>query len=242
MKKISEFQDQKFSSFNYFLGGIAHEMNNPLTGILVFSQMILRSIPQDNPLYQDAVEVEKAALRCRELTHELLEFSEIAGKNFSKKNKKTSVDVNAIAKSAIKFSSLLPQARLIRIHENFTEMEGFVFADQNQLIQIFLNLIQNAYQAMPKGGEIFFKSYQEEQDSKLHGVWEIKDTGQGISPDEEPYIFEPFYTTKKKGEGSGLGLSLSLHFCKSIGGNLELLKSSPGKGSLFRMTLPLVKC
>lgn len=228
-------QSEKLASIGLLAGGIAHEINNPLTGIIAFSQMLLKELPKTSPFYSDVVEIEEAAQRCKAISARLLEFSR--GQT-PRKRKIEAIDITLAAKSALKFSQFHPDARKIKVIEKWQSVPPLVLGEKNLVVQLFLNLIQNAYQAMPKGGTLVLRSFQQELEGKPWGVWELQDSGQGIDNKELEKIFEPFYTTKEEQEGTGLGLAISSSICKDLGGRIEV-ESQLGTGTLFRVLLPL---
>lgn len=231
-------QSEKLASIGLLAGGIAHEINNPLGGILIFSQMLLREMPTDSPYYEDVKEIENAALRCKSIVERVLDFAR-AQPDMSKKKWKR-VKITESVKDALKFASVHANAKKIEISENWLDDQAIVRADKNSIIQVFLNLLQNAFQAMPQGGQLHLRSKKEFRDGLPWGIWEIEDSGDGIAKEDLKKIFDPFFTTKEPGEGTGLGLSICYGICQEIGGYIDV-SSQRRQGTCFRVHLPLAK-
>lgn len=223
-------QNEKLASIGLLAGGIAHELNNPLAGILLFSQMLLREVPKDSPHLPDIQEIETAAKRCKAIVDNLLEFARAQPTSDSKSE---TVDLVEALKSAFRFSRVGGGLMKYEIVEDYQDTDVFTIGNRNKIVQVLLNLIQNGLQAMPTGGRMTLRAYSEQNKS----VVEILDTGIGIPPDALKKIFDPFYTSKAEGEGTGLGLSICHGIIQELGGNIEV-KSKVNKGSCFRVTFP----
>jgi len=239
-KKMREqlSQQEKLASIGLLAGGIAHEINNPLGGILIFSQMLLREMDKESTHYQDVVEIEAATQRCKEIVENLLNF---ARQRPTGNTELVAVDLNEAVKSAIRFGKISAKNNPdIEIIETYDDTEQFCVADRNKLIQVFLNLLQNAVQAMPDGGNLRIVSKVKDVDGKKTSMISIVDSGVGIAPEHVKKVFDPFFTTKDPGEGTGLGLALSYGFVQDFGGTMEV-SSTVNKGTTFTVMLPLVK-
>jgi len=238
-KKMQEklAQQDKLASIGLLAGGIAHEINNPLGGILIFSQMLLREIPKDSPHYEDVFEIEAATQRCKAIVESLLNF---ARKNQPDSNKK--IDEFNIAdaiKTAVRFGKVaIKKPGSINVVEKFKEPEQFVKLDRNKVIQIFLNLIQNGIQAMPDGGTLTIRTKTVTRSALPWGIFTVEDTGIGIPSENLAKIFDPFFTTKDPGEGTGLGLALVYGIVQDMGGTMSV-ESTVNVGSSFIVELPL---
>lgn len=231
-------QSEKLASIGLLAGGIAHEINNPLGGILIFSQMLLKEMPSDSPYHADVVEIEAAAQRCKSIVESLLDFARAQpDETRIGKVKFQQIDAMEAVASALRFAKInLKQKQNIRVRENLAAKSAKILGDKNQLIQVVLNLVQNAIQAMPRGGELRIAVTSDEKEKKLR--IEVSDTGKGIAPENLNRIFDPFFTTKQPGEGTGLGLSICYGLVTGMGGLLTVT-SKPGKGARFTVTLPL---
>ncbi|MES2744463.1 MAG: ATP-binding protein [Bdellovibrionota bacterium] len=228
-------QNEKLASIGLLAGGIAHELNNPLAGILLFSQMLLRTVAKDAVYYQDVEEIENAAKRCKAIVDSLLDFARQQPTGKSKETTEIIVINEALA-SALRFSTVGGQANNYDVNEEFNINEPFkTVANRNRIIQVFVNLIRNALQAMPNGGTLTLRSRQ--TDDHMHTVVDIEDTGVGISAANLKKIFDPFFTSKPEGEGTGLGLSICHGIIEEIGGRIEV-KSKVKKGTTFSIYFP----
>ncbi len=233
-------QSEKLASIGLLAGGFAHEINNPLGGILVFSQMLLREVPKDSSFFEDIQEIESATKRCKEIVESLLAFARKSAPTFSTESREE-VNVIETIESALRFGKVSHKGRPVDIEKKWNEDEIVVNADRNKLIQLFLNLIKNAFEAMPDGGVLTLTARKVVQKGKEIGTFEIRDTGIGISNRNLQKIFDPFFTTKEPGEGTGLGLAVCYGIAAEYGGTIEV-ESSPSVGSVFRVKIPIESC
>jgi two-component system, NtrC family, sensor kinase len=223
----------KLSALGHMAGGVAHEINSPLAGILAFSQMALSEMDESNQHYSDLREIEDAARKCKLIVEGMLGF---ARQDKPADTKRFSI-VEAI-ESTIRLATPLTRKQNVevefarpRLSENF-QVQG----QMGKLEQVLLNLITNASHAMRvSGGTVSI--WLEETPSEMFIF--VQDCGEGISPKALPRIFDPFYTTKPYGEGTGLGLSVSYSHIKQMGGRIEV-KSEMGEGTLFQIVLPIL--
>ena len=237
-RKLREqlFQSEKLSSIGLLAGGIAHELNNPLGGAMIFSEMLLKQLDPKTPEYQDALEIKKATERCKNIVSGLLDF---ARANPMKKNQKlTKMKATDAVADAVKFAQMAQDGKQYHIDYQWISEEPFVLADKNKLIQVFLNLIQNAFQAMDQGGSLKLKNKITQDNKTSWLVTEIEDTGPGIAKKQQGKIFDPFFTTKEPGEGTGLGLAVVYGIMKELNGTIEF-ESELGEGSTFKVSLPI---
>ncbi len=231
-------QQDKLASIGLLAGGVAHEINNPLGGILIFSQMLLREMDPQSPHYQDVVEIEAATQRCKAIVEGLLDFARQNPSN----SKAQRVEINAIEaiRTAIRFGSVgFKNGGKIALSTKLDSKEHVLTGDRNRIIQVFLNLIQNAVQAMPDGGSLTIRATsRQDHQGQIFGVYEVEDTGIGISDENLSKIFDPFFTTKDPGEGTGLGLALSYGIINDFGGTIRV-SSKVNIGTCFTVELPL---
>ena len=225
-------QQEKMAAIGMLAGGVAHEINNPLGGIIAFAQLIKRDLEEENVLFGDIQEIESAALRCKKIVQDLLDFSRI-----SSGTKKCFLDVNPLIEKVIPFIKMEIKSLNIDLETSFQHVLPKVYGDSNRLEQVFLNLLTNACQSMKKGGVLKIGTYVDRLDHEETVCIEITDTGCGIPKDEITKVFDPFYTTKRPGEGTGLGLSVSYKIIRDHGGKIKL-RSQPKKGSVFTIYLP----
>ena len=225
--KSQVVQVEKMSAIGQLAGHIAHELNNPLTGIRSLTQVLLTETDPEQQVHKDLSEVEKASARCQNIINNLLDFSK-GGIG----QKAQVLDLNEITRKTLPF--LKSATGRFRSDIQLSDGELMVKVEPHLMQQVIFNLINNACQAMKDKGEIKVHTHR----NKDWAFLEVKDTGPGIASDLHERIFEPFFTTKEEGEGTGLGLSLSRDFVRQFGGDLEC-ESARGEGSLFRVKLPL---
>jgi signal transduction histidine kinase len=227
-------QGEKMAAIGLLAGNIAHELNNPLTGIRSLAQVLITEIPQDGTLSGDVKEVEKAAERSQKIIENLLDFSK--GET---DQKQTRISLNEIV------SRTLPMLKTaMREHRSdivLSEDENEVRVEPHLMQQVVFNLVNNACQAMVDPGQISIETdlVVEPNGAKwceLH----VRDTGPGIPVEIIESIFEPFFTTKEKGQGTGLGLSMSQSIIQKFGGEIRV-QSKVGEGSQFTVRLPSAK-
>jgi len=234
-------QQDKLASIGLLAGGVAHEINNPLGGILIFSQMLLREMDKDSSHYQDVVEIEAATQRCKQIVEGLLDFARI-NPPASPQRPLPEINILDAIRTAMRFSrAAIKKSGSIDLVENFGADEHILAADRNRIIQVFLNLIQNAIQALPDGGSVRIKaSTIVDAAGRIIGIYEVEDNGIGISPEHLVSVFDPFFTTKEPGEGTGLGLSLSYGIVQEMQGTMSVA-STLNEGSRFTIELPLLE-
>ena len=236
------YQAQKLESIGRLAGGVAHDLNNLLTPILGYSEMLLLNVDENDADEEPLREIVNASKRARDLVRQLLAFSRkqaLQYKNF---------DINRLLRD---FEKLL--RRTIRedvaIHMNLAESLPFIKGDVGQLEQVVMNLVVNAQDAMPDGGQLTVETARvkldESYSAKHKGVAPgpyvmliISDTGSGMDSDTREHLFEPFFTTKEKGKGTGLGLATVYGIVKQHGGNIWVY-SEPGLGTVFKIYLPV---
>jgi len=235
-------QSQKLESIGRLAGGVAHDLNNMLTPILGFGQLLLDRPDGDEERREQLEEIMKAGRRARDLVQQLLAFSRKQSFEFK------TIDLNALLKD---FEKLLRSTirEDIAIKLITAKSLPFVQGDVGQLEQVVMNLAVNAQDAMPDGGELIIetsmvkldKSYAAEHVGVTpgpHVMLAISDTGCGMDAEIREQIFEPFFTTKDKDKGTGLGLSTVYGIVKQHGGNIWVY-SEPGKGTTFKVYLPV---
>jgi len=225
-------QREKLASIGLLAGGVAHEINNPIGGILVFSQMLLKELPKEDPHYVDVQEIENAAQRCKSIVDSLLDFAR--QKPGEKSSQAVTFDPEEAAKSALRLARIHPKARNCDVNETWLGEGHMIKGDRNKLTQLFVNLMQNAFQAMPDGGTLSLASFTEGNSI----VFTVEDTGIGIPPEIIKRIFDPFFTTKDPGEGTGLGLAICYRIAHDLGGEISV-ESTVNVGTTFRVTLPI---
>ncbi|MCB4756604.1 MAG: CHASE domain-containing protein [Elusimicrobia bacterium] len=226
-------QSEKLSAVGQLAGGMAHEINNPLGIILGFVQSIKFQVSSDPSLATALEFIEKEALRCKELVHNLLVFS-----RSSQQDQQEEVDIkNAVEES---LSLILAQSRVkdIELIKDLRDGLPSIVANKNQIQQIIINLCNNAMDAMPEKGTLTVRTDRLQKNGSDWIVVEVSDTGAGIPEEIQSRIFEPFFTTKEVGKGTGLGLSLVFEIVQRHKGTIDV-KSEVGKGTTFTVFLPI---
>ncbi|MBN2331783.1 MAG: PAS domain S-box protein [Deltaproteobacteria bacterium] len=247
-------QSEKMASLGKLAAGVAHQLNNPLGGIILFTKLVMEENELSTEVQEDLRRILRDAERCRDTVKELLEFSRQT-RQFMQP-----CDINQAINRTMFLLESQPIFQNITIEKHLTDNLPQVHADTQQLNHMLMNIILNAVDAMdgkgkltiitrlPKAGE---RIYTEDGDTPVleypfcwlpsHGdrlCIEISDTGAGIPEEVLPHIFDPFFTTKEEGKGTGLGLSMVYGIVENHGGNI-IAKSKPGTGTTFIVTLPL---
>ncbi|MFS4458391.1 ATP-binding protein [Bdellovibrio sp. HCB2-146] len=218
-------QNEKMGAIGMLAGNIAHELNNPLTGLKSLTQVLLREVPGGSTLHSDLQEIEKAATRSQKIIKNLLDFS----KGEDQPSEYVSMD-EVVEKTLPMLKSAM---RMHRLEVDLQTLGVEVFVEPHLLQQVVFNLVNNACQAMKDAGRLSVRSRCENKQVIL----EIEDTGPGIPDEIKQHIFKPFFTTKKEGHGTGLGLSMSLSVIEKFGGKIEFHDVQP-HGTCFRILLP----
>ena len=214
------------SAVGLLAGNIAHELNNPLTGLRSLSQVLLQEVPESEQLHRDLKEIEQGVQRCEEIIHSLLNFSNVGSDSRIRKT-----DLGKLTASTLSFlkSAMRDHSTQIELGE-----EAFwVQVEPHMMQQVIFNLVNNACQSMTEPGELRIEI--KEESGAVH--LSVTDRGRGIRPDHLPHIFDPFYTTKEEGQGTGLGLSMSRTVVESFGGKI-VVETQVGQGTTFTVTLP----
>ena len=211
--------------------GVAHELNNPLSVILGFSQSALRQPITDDSLRTSFKAIERESQRCRRLVQDLLAFSRLPKPG---RVMEDPVQVSEGALSLVEAQARIQHVELIR---DFDADLPMVYVDKHRIQQLLINLCMNAVDAMPKGGRLTVQ-LKRTQGTPGSAVVEIRivDIGTGIPAEIREKIFEPFFTTKEPGKGTGLGLSLVREIIKEHDGRLEVI-SKQGEGTTFVIRL-----
>jgi len=224
-------QSEKLATMGQISAGIAHELNNPLGVITMYSNIILDELKEGDPHIKDVKLIVEQADRCKGIVGGLL--------NFARKNKLKPQDVNIrefVQRSLD--SVVIPSNVKTHIHSNIND--GNIMIDKDQMMQVFTNLEKNACEAMPDGGDLTIDI--DGDDTNI--IIKISDTGTGITIENIDKLFTPFFTTKEIGKGTGLGLPLVYGIVKMHRGKIEVVSnadSTSGKtGTTFTLTIPRV--
>jgi two-component system cell cycle sensor histidine kinase/response regulator CckA len=235
-------QSQKMEAVASLASGITHDFNNILTVIRSAVQLLLMDTDPADPRTEALKDIENETIRGAELTGQMLLFTKPP--NGSKE--KTRINQHILQLRRL-IRRTLP--RSIHLHHNLCSQELLCQLNQTNFEQIFLNLIINARDAMPNGGDVTITTswVETEHDEiatgakkKFAAKIQVRDTGDGIAADVASHIFEPFFSTKKHSGGTGLGLAIVHNLVRKVGGNVSVA-TAPGKGSTFSITLPARK-
>lgn len=244
MKRQEErmIQSQKLEAIGTLAGGIAHDFNNILSAIVGYTDLSLFSEDLSAPLKRNLEQVKKASQRARDLVRQILSFSRL------EESQESVIDIVPIIKEALKLlRASIPAS--ITIERDVVEGIGLIKADPSRIHQVLMNLCTNAAHAMQeKGGTLRVELDRAEQEVPGFGHLtgqrcirlRVADTGTGMPAEALARIFDPYYTTKQKGEGTGLGLAMVQGIVGGVGGAVTV-ESEVGRGSTFDVYLPLVE-
>ncbi len=218
---------EKLASIGLLSAGVAHEINTPLTGISSYVQMLQKTLA-DSHYAQILEKIETQTERVARIVKNLLTFARNPSEaSFQKVSLKTILEeILSLMDYKLKNLNIVLELDLLPVPP--------VYAQGERLQQVFINIILNALDAMPRGGTLWIRL----SESDRMAVTRISDTGTGIKPSDLPHIFDPFFTTKGIGKGTGLGLSISYAIVKEHSGQI-LVESEPGAGTTFTIVLPL---
>ncbi len=225
-------QSEKLASLGRMAAGVAHEINNPLTGVVTFGHLLLGALPADSQERKDVEVIIEQANRCSNIIKGLLGFSRATT------TEKAEVDINELVKGTLHMVKHKADFFNIQIITLLDESLPVVWAGGVQLEQVFLNMIMNAADAMEGDGTLTISTRRVMDNGRAFAEIEFSDTGYGISEEDLPKIFEPFFTTKPVGKGTGLGLAVSHGIIEDHGGTITV-KSEVKKGTSFFISLPL---
>ncbi|HAM53630.1 MAG TPA: hypothetical protein DCP92_24160 [Nitrospiraceae bacterium] len=230
MSELRETQEQliqsaKLAAIGELASNVAHEINNPLTSIIGFTEM-LKDEGDIHRIQSRLDIIEKESLRARDIVRHLLQFARKSPLHL------VEVDINEALREVLPLIDAQAKRNRIEIREDFVEVPKTV-GDLNQLKQVFINIINNAISAMQEGGELTIRTARLGE----YILIDFEDTGAGIRKEILSRIFEPFFTTKKD-KGTGLGLSISYRIIQDHGGRIDV-ESNDGKGTTFTVRLPI---
>lgn len=228
--RVRLMESDRLAAVGELVAGVAHEVNNPLSSISAFAQLLLRDGTL-TPSQRESLEVIRGeTIRASQVVKDLLAFARRS------EPQSAPLDLNAVVGRTLRMRQYQFSEASVRAEPELAADLPSVMGDARQLQQVCLNLLTNAVQAMsPAGGVLRVRTYQADDLVRL----EVQDTGPGIPENARAHIFEPFFTTKREGEGTGLGLSVSYGIVSSHGGTIEVAETGP-EGTTFRVTLPAV--
>jgi two-component system, NtrC family, sensor kinase len=233
-KKLEEaesqlVQSEKLASIGRLAAGVAHEINNPLTSILLYGNMMYEKLESDHPLAGHLGYILEDADRCKEIVKNLLAYSRQTSPS------KAVFYLNNLVNESL---GLIRDQKLfmnVTVVKNYDEHQILVNADKNQLYQVIINLLINAFDAMAGNGTLTIKTYRDPL--KHRAFLEITDTGCGIPQENISKVFDPFFTTKELGKGTGLGLSMAYGIMQENLGQIFIKETGPA-GTTMLLELP----
>ena len=225
-------QSERLASLGMLAAGVAHEINNPLGGILSLTALNLEDMKPDDPNRENLEEVVRQTQRCRDIVRGLLEFSRQSRVSMEL------ADLNKILEDALALVSRQAQFFNVQVVKDLDPELPAVMADKNEFQQVFINILVNAAQAMDERGTVTIVTRGLATDSSVEV--RISDTGHGIPPERIARIFDPFYTTKTSKHGTGLGLSIAYGIVRRHQGTISV-ESQVGQGSTFIIRLPVAE-
>lgn len=229
--QVQLMQSEKMASLGKLAAGVAHQLNNPLGGVTLYTRLVLEDYELPAGARDDLGRVLRDAERCRETVKELLEFTR------QTRHLMQPHDINQAISRTLFLLKNQPLFQNITIETHLGGSLPPVHSDIQQINHLFMNLILNAAQAMGGCGRLVIRtSRAPDAADRVH--IEISDSGPGIAADVLPHIFEPFFTTKPEGEGTGLGLSMVYGIVENHGGQIKAA-SPPGEGATFVIQLPI---
>jgi len=220
---------EKLASMGQLAAGIAHEVNNPLGVVLMYTHLLLEETPAASPLREDLVTIVEQTDRAKKIVAGLL--------NFARQNKVelAPTDVRELVESSLRACAIPPEIQVTVEHDGD---ETVAYLDGDQICQVLVNLITNACAAMPGGGQLHLATQADQGTLRLS----LRDTGVGIPPENRNKIFTPFFTTKAAGQGTGLGLAVVYGIVKMHRGEIRCdSNADPAAGptgTTFTVTLP----
>jgi PAS domain S-box-containing protein len=237
-------QAGKMAAVGQLAAGIAHELNNPIGGIMGYAQFALKKMQLIDVTEEHEEEIaqlerylgyiERESQRCKNIVQNLLNFSRTSPLGYQP------TDVNHVIRESFQFLEHELTLNNIVVSKTLSKRLPLIMGNENQLQQVFLNMIMNAHKAMPHQGTLTVTTRRVKDDERCKDYVEVvfSDTGCGIAQEHIDRIFEPFFTTRKIGEGTGLGLSVSYRIVKNHGGEI-LVNSKIDQGSTFVVRLPV---
>jgi len=231
--QVQMLRSEKMAAIGQMAAGVAHEINNPLTGVITFAHLLKKTIPEEGRQREDLDTIIHEAERCSRIVRGLLDFAR--GTEIVRRN----LNVNEVLDRTLALMKYQPSFVNVEIDRHYDADLPEIEADQDQVQQVFVNLVANAAEAMGGEGRLRL-STRAVDDVNEHGAGirvEVMDTGPGIAEENLARIFDPFFSTKETGEGTGLGLSVTYRIVENHGGRI-VVSSKVGAGTRFAVYLP----
>lgn len=222
-------ESERLALIGQLAAGVAHELNNPLQGIVAYSHLLLEKVPCEDPMTGSIQKIVNQADRCRDIIRGLLDFSR------QSKPQKMQFDINHILLDCVSLVEKQALFHNIKIELDFQNLP-LISIDPSQIQQVFMNMIINAAEAMEGGGRLTLESRFDPVDESVDVMF--TDTGHGIREEDMESLFDPFFTTKEVGHGTGLGLAISYGIIREHKGTITV-ESEIDKGTTFIISLPV---
>jgi PAS domain S-box-containing protein len=231
LKKVNAqiVQSEKMASLGRLAAGVAHEINNPLTGILLYANIVKDDLDENDPHRKELDFIVEDAERCSDIVNNLLTYSRQTHAVKKLQSINTLVEESL---TLIRDQKLFMNIELLKL---LSEEDLYVKIDKTQMNQVIINLVMNAVDAMEKKGTLTLRTYGDKKRNKV--FLEISDTGSGIPEENIHKVFDPFFTTKGQGQGTGLGLSTVYGIVKENRGNISIKDTGP-HGTTFLLKFP----
>ena len=224
-------QADKLASIGELASGVAHEINNPLSVILGYTQLLLRNENKTTERHADLKTIEKHVRSCKAIVENLLSFSRKSD------TEKEMLDIHHVIDDVLAFVQHHSDIQNIEFEREYSPSVNSLMIDEKKIKQVLINLVVNAIHAVDKQGRILISTELREAADEI--VIRVSDDGYGIEKRHLNKIFDPFFTTKPTGEGTGLGLSVSYGIINNHGGHIDV-ESTAGEGTTFIITLPAI--
>jgi PAS domain S-box-containing protein len=225
------WQASKLTTMGELAASIAHELNNPLATVALRAEAVMEELREDHPSFHAVKIISQEVERMASLVGNLLQFSRRSHAEIS------TLDLREELVNSLEFIEHYLRIHKVNVVRDFASHLPGVHADRQQLRQVFLNLITNASDAMPKGGTLTLRAFSGVLGARPAVLLEFADNGTGVQTGDLPKLWEPFFTTKPEGKGTGLGLAICRRIVEEHHGTIDI-ETGPGKGATVRITLP----
>ena len=232
LRQLNEqlIRTEKLAAAGTLAAGVAHEVNNPLASISSLIQILQTRDGVDTETREMLRLISTQIARITQVLRDMMDFARV------RPTARTALEINRVIEASIRLASFDKGFQRLRLSCDVPGDAPPVFADEDQLQQVFLNLLLNARDAMPDGGEIEIRAYYDSHAGEI--TVEINDTGVGIKPEDRAHVFDPFFTTKAAGTGTGLGLAVCYGIVTAYGGRITIGPNN-GRGTRVSVTLPV---
>jgi signal transduction histidine kinase len=232
LRRLNEhlIRTEKLAAAGTLAAGVAHEVNNPLASISSLIQILQTRHSADADTTEMLRLISAQIARITQVLRDMMDFARTRAPD------RAPLDINHIVEASLRLASFDKGFQRLRLKQTFDPEAPLISADRDQLQQVFLNLLLNARDAMPDGGEIQVETRYDAPADEI--IVEVRDTGTGIAPEHQSHIFDPFFTTKAAGTGTGLGLAVCYGIITAHEGRIEIAPND-GQGTCVRVTLPV---